>query len=185
MLSWIWLGYQSFIHPLSKIWLSIFILKIQRSSMSFKFKFGTLEDARAYWPGLESWSLFGYGHWSLIHPCSKFWRCMEHVCPLNPYLGFGKCRGLLVLDLLIVFDLGVFAGLWYTNVQNFSTPSKEKLSCLGEHYYHKILLRYGTVLLLLLKLAIYSQGQQKKINYSAPIRDIDLKFWEYAQIALT
>ena len=140
MLSWIWLGYQSFIHPLSKIWLSIFILKIQRSSMSFKFKFGTLEDARAYWPGLESWSLFGYGHWSLIHPCSKFWRCMEHVCPLNPYLGFGKCWGLLVLDLLIVFDLGVFAGLWYTNVQNFSTSSKEKLSCLGEHYYHKILL---------------------------------------------
>merc|ERR1711954_573346 len=60
---------------------------------------------------------------------------------------------------------------------NCSTPSKEKLSCLGEHYYHKILLRYGTVLLLLLlKLAIYSQGQQKKINYSATIKDNDLKF---------
>ena len=58
---------------------------------------------------------------------------------------------------------------------NCSTPSKIKLSCLGKHYYHKILW-YGTVLLLLLKLAIYSQGQQKKINYSAPIRHIDLKF---------
>merc|ERR1712081_74751 len=60
---------------------------------------------------------------------------------------------------------------------NCSTPSKKKLSCLGEHYYHKILLLLLHILLLLLrKLAIYSQGQQKKINYSAPIRDIDLKF---------
>ena len=27
--------------------------------------------------------------------------------------------------------------------------------------------------------------QQKKFNYSAPIRDIELKFWGYAQLALT
>ena len=26
-------------------------------------------------------------------------------------------------------------------------------------------------------IAIYSLGQQKEINYSAPIRDIELKFW--------
>merc|ERR1712081_60412 len=57
-----------------------------------------------------------------------------------------------------------------------STPSKIKLSCLGELYYHKILpLLLPAVILL--KLAIYSQGQQKKFNYSAPIRDIELKFW--------
>ena len=30
---------------------------------------------------------------------------------------------------------------------------------------------------LLLAIAIYSPDQQKKINYSAPIRDIELKFW--------
>merc|ERR1711954_389850 len=59
---------------------------------------------------------------------------------------------------------------------NCSTPSKEKLSCLGEHYYHKILPPLPHILLLLLKLAIYSQGQQKKFNYSAPIQDIELKF---------
>ena len=29
----------------------------------------------------------------------------------------------------------------------------------------------------LLVIAIYSPGQQKKFNYSAPIRDIELKFW--------
>merc|ERR1712112_646135 len=63
---------------------------------------------------------------------------------------------------------------------NCSTPSKKKLSCLGEHYYHKILLlsTYTEVSHLL-------QGQQKKINYSAPIRDIELKFRGKAQIILT
>merc|ERR1711954_483629 len=62
---------------------------------------------------------------------------------------------------------------------NCSTPSKEKLSCLGEHYYHKILLLLLLlilILILILKLAIYSQGQKKKFNYSAPIKDIELKF---------
>ena len=42
-----------------------------------------------------------------------------------------------------------------------------------------------TTLSLLYAIAIYSPGQQKKFNYSAPIRDIELKFWGYAQIALT
>ena len=26
--------------------------------------------------GLASWSWFGYGHWSLVDPCSKFWLCI-------------------------------------------------------------------------------------------------------------
>ena len=39
-------------------------------------------------------------------------------------------------------------------------------------------LLYSLLLLLLLRaIAIYSPGQQKKIDYSAPIRDIELKFW--------
>jgi len=31
----------------------------------------------------------------------------------------------------------------------------------------------------------FCTDQQKKFNYSAPIRDIELKFWGYAQLALT
>merc|ERR1712112_645895 len=56
---------------------------------------------------------------------------------------------------------------------NCSTPSKIKLSCLGEHYYHKILL---LLLSTYTEVSHLLQGQQKKINYSAPIRDIELKF---------
>ena len=49
------------------------ILKVQGTSMSFKSWFGTLED-EIYLPlGFGFWSWFRYGHWSSIHPCSKFW----------------------------------------------------------------------------------------------------------------
>ena len=51
--------------------------------------------------------------------------------------------------------------------QNCSSPSKEKLSCLGEHYYHKILLvylhEYEYEYEYHHQLAIYSPGQQKKL----------------------
>ena len=55
-------------------------------------------------------------------------------------------------------------------------PKKNKAKLLGWALLSQnpTTVRYGTTAL---KLAIYSQGQQKKINYSAPIRDIDLKFW--------
>ena len=40
-----------------------------------------------------------------------------------------------------------------------------------------IIIHIPTTLLSLYAIAIYSPGQQKKINYSASIRDIELKFW--------
>merc|ERR1712082_153578 len=40
-------------------------------------------------------------------------------------------------------------------------------------------------LLLLLPMCRFCTALQKKINYSAPLRDIELKFWGYAQLALT
>ena len=39
--------------------------------MSFKFLFRAFEGAGFSWLGLKSWSWFGYGYWSLIHPSSK------------------------------------------------------------------------------------------------------------------
>ena len=56
--SWFGYGHWSFIHPLSKFWLSILILKVQRTSMSFKSSFGALEDAGG--------SLLGFGILILI-----------------------------------------------------------------------------------------------------------------------
>ena len=51
--SWYWFGYGhwSLIYPWSKFWLSILILKVQRTSMSFKSSFGALEDAGGSWLG--------------------------------------------------------------------------------------------------------------------------------------
>ena len=52
--SWSWFGYGhlSLIHPWSKFWLSILILKVQRTSLSSKSSFGALEDAGGLWLGL-------------------------------------------------------------------------------------------------------------------------------------
>ena len=49
--SWSWFGYGqwSLIYPWSKCWLSILILKVQRTSMSFKSSFGALQDAGGSW----------------------------------------------------------------------------------------------------------------------------------------
>ena len=53
--SWSWFGYGhwSFIQPWSEFWLSILILRVQRTLMSFKSSFGTLEDARGCWLGFD------------------------------------------------------------------------------------------------------------------------------------
>ena len=50
---WLWFGYGhlSLIHQCSKYQLSILILKLQRTSMSFKSSFGALEDAVGSWLG--------------------------------------------------------------------------------------------------------------------------------------
>ena len=44
-------GNWSLIHLWSKFWLSVLILKVQRTSISFKSSFWVLEDAGGYWLG--------------------------------------------------------------------------------------------------------------------------------------
>ena len=65
--SWSWFGYGhwSLIYPWSKFWLSISILKVQRTSMSFKSSFWTLEDDGGSW--LYFGSLILILIWSLVH----------------------------------------------------------------------------------------------------------------------
>ena len=58
---------------------------------------------------------------------------------------------------------------------NCSTPSEIKISCLGEHYYQKILL-LPLVVVQVLPVSHLLPRPTEKINYSAPTRDIDLKF---------
>ena len=92
--SWYWFGYGhwSLVHPYAKFWLSILILKVQRTSMSFKSSFGALEDAGGSWLGFGILILIWI--WSLVFDLpilrflapSWFLRCKEHPCPLNPDL---------------------------------------------------------------------------------------------------
>ena len=94
--SWSWIGYGhwSLIHPCSKLWLSILILKGQRTSMFSESWFGP--DGEGSWLDLISCPWFRFGRWSFIHPFSKFsyltwfWRCKEHPCPLSSDLGFWR-----------------------------------------------------------------------------------------------
>ena len=57
--SWYWFGYGhlSLVHPYSEFWLSILILKVQRTSMSFKSWSGALEDAGGSWLGFGNLDL--------------------------------------------------------------------------------------------------------------------------------
>ena len=64
--NWFW------VHPCSKFWLFILILKVQRTKMSLKSLFWAFEDFRGSWLVLASSNSFEYSYWSLIHKCSKF-----------------------------------------------------------------------------------------------------------------
>ena len=70
--SWSWFGYGhwSLIHPWSEFWLSILILKVQRTSMSFKSSFGALEDAGGSWLGFGILILIWI--WSLVFDTPMF-----------------------------------------------------------------------------------------------------------------
>ena len=79
--SWSLFGYchWSLMHQWSKFWLSILILNVQRTSLSFKSSFGALEDAEGSWLGLGILILIWT--WSLVFDTLQF-----RVLALN--LGF-------------------------------------------------------------------------------------------------
>ena len=80
--SWSWFGYGpwSLIHPWSKLWLCILILKVQRKSMCYKSSFGALDMVTGLW----------YTNDPNLSYLSWFWRCKEHPCPLSHHLGLWR-----------------------------------------------------------------------------------------------
>ena len=98
---WSWFGYGqwSFIQPWSKFWFSVLILKVKRTSMSFKSSFGALEDAGGSW--LRFGILIFLWIWSLV-----FDRTMIRILAL--YLDFESTRNIHALEVLI-WD---FRGCW-------------------------------------------------------------------------
>ena len=85
-------GHWSLTHPWSEFWLSILILKVQRTSMSFKSWFGTLEDAGGSWLGFGILILIWI--YSLVFDISLIWI-------LALYLDFEGTRNIHVLEVLI------------------------------------------------------------------------------------
>ena len=81
-------GYWSLIHPCSKFWLSILIVKVPRTPLSFKSIFGVLEDA------VDSW--LGFGVLIMIQILSLLFDApMIHFLAL--YLDFEGAKNIHVL----------------------------------------------------------------------------------------
>ena len=78
--------------------------------------------------GLTSWSWFGYGHWSLVDPCSEFWLYILILKVQRISMSFKSSIGALCYRFLtgiwhLDLDLDTVAGLWYNNDQNFGSLS--------------------------------------------------------------
>ena len=130
--SWLWFGYghRSIVHLCSEFWLYILILKVQRTSMSFKSWFGAFEEAKGLWLDFEILILSLI--WSLVFYTPIFW-----ILALN--LDFEGAKNIQVLQVLIwgfrgcckflnwVWHLNIaldtVTGLWYTLVPNFGSLS--------------------------------------------------------------
>ena len=126
--SWFWYGHWSLIHPWSKFWLSNSILKVQRTSMSFEYSFGALEEAGGSWLGFGILILIGI--WSLVFDTS-----MIQILALYP--DFQGARNIHILQVLIRgfgghwrfltgvwhldLDMNMVTGLWYNHDPNFGS----------------------------------------------------------------
>ena len=91
--SWYWFryGHWSLAQPYSEFWLSILILKVQITSMSFKSWFGALEDAGGSWLGFGILILIWT--WSLVFDITLF-------LILSLYPDFDGAKNIFVLGAL-------------------------------------------------------------------------------------
>ena len=111
-LSWFGYGIWSLIQLWSKCWLSILILKVQRTFSPHLELWRNLEIPDL---GLASWSWFSYNHWSLIHSCSKFWPSILILKVQRTTMSF-KSR-LQVLRMLEVPEWGLASWSWFEYIQ--------------------------------------------------------------------
>ena len=101
MASWSWFGYGhwSLMHPWSDFWLYILLLKVQRTSMSFKSSFGAMGDAWGSWLGFGILILIWI--WSLVFASTM-------IQMLDLYHDFEGANNIHVLEVLI----WGFEGCW-------------------------------------------------------------------------
>ena len=130
--SWHWFGYGNWylVQLCSKFWLSILILKVQRTSMCLKSWYGALEDAWSSWLGFRIFILIWT--WSLILDTPMFWIMALHLDfegAKNNHilkvliLGFGECWRLLTGVWHLDLALDMVTGLWLTHIPTFGSLS--------------------------------------------------------------
>ena len=93
--SWFGYGHWLLVDPCSKFWLSILILKVQRTSMSLKSWFGTLETAEGSWLGFCTLILISIWPMVFRHPFSKFWLSILILQVQRTYMSFKSSFGVL------------------------------------------------------------------------------------------
>ena len=129
-LSLFWYGYWSLIHIWSNFWPSILILRVQRTSMSFKSWFGALEGAVGSWLGFVILILIQI--WSMVFDTPR-------IQILALYLDLEGAKNIHALQVLIWefgghwrfltgvwhldLDLDMVTGLWYNHDLSFGSPS--------------------------------------------------------------
>ena len=89
---WFWIGYchGSLVHRSYKLWLSILILKVQETSMSFKAWFGALKNAVSSWLGFGILILIWI--WLLVFLTPKSWKFKGFSLPEICLDRFGQFR---------------------------------------------------------------------------------------------
>ena len=78
----IWICSLLFDTPL-KFWLSILILKVQRTSMYYRPWFWALENDLGSWMGFDMVTGLWYTYIPNFCSLSWFWKCKEHPCSLS------------------------------------------------------------------------------------------------------
>ena len=78
-------GHWSLIHQWSKLWPSILLLKVQRTSIC-RFLTGVWHLDL----DLNMFTSLWYPYITNSGSLSWFWRCKEHPCPLSPHLGLWR-----------------------------------------------------------------------------------------------
>ena len=128
--SWSWFGYGhwSLMYPWSKFWLSILILKMQRTSMSFKSSFEALEDAGDSWLGFHIliliWILSVVFDIPLIQILALYlnFEGAKNIHVLKILMrGFGGCWRFLTWVWYLGHHFDMVTSLWYTHDPKFGS----------------------------------------------------------------
>ena len=132
VLIWVFAGHCRFLTWTWSLDLDLNIIKMQKTSRSFKSWFGALEDGGGKWLKLSIWILIFILIQSLIFDRPMFWivalyldlEGAKNIHVLKVLIwGFGGCWRFLTRVWHFDLDLDMITGLWYTHDPNSGSLS--------------------------------------------------------------